>query len=99
MVLVGWRQPGEWCCSGPEWVVCLWPDPFLRRITALMGSVVAFLSTHPVGIILFVSWVRSIWSQALVRVAPLPQRLRCARRLIIVLIAASTTSSVRQTDL
>ena len=47
MVLVGWRQPGEWCCSGPAWVVCLWPDPFLCRITALMGSVVAGAGVNP----------------------------------------------------
>ena len=47
MVLVGWRQPGEWCCSRPEWVVGLWLYPFLCRITALMGSVVAGAGVNP----------------------------------------------------
>ena len=30
-----------------EGVVCLWPDPFLCRITALMGSVVAGAGVNP----------------------------------------------------
>jgi len=25
LVLLGWRQPGGWCCSAQEWVVWPWP--------------------------------------------------------------------------
>jgi len=40
-----WRV--NWCCSESGWVDCPWPDPFLCRITALMGSVVAGAGVNP----------------------------------------------------
>jgi len=46
-----WRavvnRHGRWCCSAPEWVVGPWSDPFLCRITALIGSVVAGAGVNP----------------------------------------------------
>ena len=40
-------QERSWCCSAPEWLAWPWPDPFLCRITAAMGSVVVGAGVNP----------------------------------------------------
>ena len=50
-----WQAGGQWslradclwCCFGLRRVVCPWPVPFLCRITALMGSMVAGAGVNP----------------------------------------------------
>ena len=43
----GGNRGRVWCCSAPGWDGCPWPDSFLCRITALMGSVVAGAGVNP----------------------------------------------------
>ena len=44
---VSWRQPAWRVVLFYAWVVCPWLDPFLCRITASMGSVVAGAGVNP----------------------------------------------------